>query len=311
MKVYRGLKGFLKVQNAVVTSGTFDGVHLGHQKILNTVIEGAKSSDGESVVITFWPHPRKVLFPDQPVFLLTSLNEKIKQLEALGIDNLLVIPFTREFSELSSAQFIRQVLVETIKTSRLVIGYDHKFGKNREGSFDYLRQNSAQYGFQVEEIPREDIDNIAISSTRIRKAVSDGNLKTAFELLGRYYSLTGTVVHGQKLGRKLGYPTANVHPDDPDKLLPADGIYAILAEVNGKLHKGMLSIGFRPTVHGTERTIEANIFDFSADIYGRNIDIHFLEYLRPEKKFDTLDELIRAIEVDKENSLQALRHIKL
>lgn len=311
MKVYRGLKGFVKVANPVVTSGTFDGVHLGHQKILNKLIHETKSLQGESVVITFWPHPRKVLMPGKPIFLLTSLNEKIRELEKLGIDNLLVIPFTKEFSDLSSAQFIRHILVETIGTSKLIIGYDHKFGKNREGSFEYLRKNSFQYGFDVEEIPREDIDNLAISSTRIREAVREGNMQAAFDLLGRTYSLTGTVVHGQKLGRKLGYPTANINPDDSDKLLPADGIYAILTEISGSLYKGMLSIGFRPTVNGTERTIEANIFNFSNDIYGRNIDIHFVKYLRPEIKFDSLDELIKAIEQDKSNSIKALQHIQV
>ncbi|HEY8400095.1 MAG TPA: bifunctional riboflavin kinase/FMN adenylyltransferase, partial [Cytophagaceae bacterium] len=230
MKVYHSLEEFQPLHYAVVTSGTFDGVHKGHQKILARLKEITAECNGEAVVITFWPHPRKILQNSQEndLKLLSTLDEKIHLLKEHGIDHLLIIPFTKEFSQMTSEQFIKTVLSEKINTKKLVIGYDHKFGKNREGSFEHLKENGPIYGFTVEEIPKQDIDHIAISSTNIRKALIEGKINTATEYLGRYYSFTGKVIEGNKLGRKIGYPTANLQLPTEEKIVPKDGVYAVL-----------------------------------------------------------------------------------
>ncbi len=264
MQIHYGLDNFQKLERAIVTSGTFDGVHIGHQKILKRLTQVAEMENGESVVLTFWPHPRLVLFPEQAdLKLLSDLDEKAVLLEKFGIDHLVVIKFDKEFSKTTSQEFIHDILIEKIGTHRLVIGYDHKFGRNREGGFDYLKENSAQFGFEVEEIPRQDIDDVGVSSTKIRKALLKGEVETANSYLGSEYMLTGTVVKGKQIGRTIGYPTANVAVSNPNKLIPENGIYAIRAEVRGKLHNGMLYIGTRPTLGDKlEQSIEANLFDF-------------------------------------------------
>lgn len=301
MKIYHSLESFQKLPYAVVTSGTFDGVHLGHQKILARLKEISTLNGGESVVLTFWPHPRMVVSEDsQGLQLLSTLEEKIDLLTDLGIDHLLIVPFTRSFSELSCEDYIQQILVDQIGTKKLVIGYDHRFGRNREGSFDFLKKNAPQYGFEVEEIPREDILEMGISSTRIRHTLSSGHIEEANNLLGRPYSISGTIVKGKQLGRQLGFPTANVQVNSFHKLVPTNGVYIIRAIYNGIAYEGMLNIGTRPTVDGTVRTIEANIFDFDKDIYGEKLQIELLKYLRSEQKFDGLDALIAQISKDKE-----------
>lgn len=301
MKVYHGIQEFVKLSNAVVTSGTFDGVHLGHQKILNRLKEVAQQTGGETVVITFYPHPRSIISPDNStVKLLSTLDEKIELLTQNGIQHLLIIPFTRAFSELSSEHFIQQVLVETIGTKTLVIGYDHRFGKNREGSFEYLKEHSFHYGFAVEEIHRQDIEHVTISSSNIRKALMDGEVSKADHFLGRNYSLSGVIVKGKQLGRTIGFPTANIQVREVAKLIPVDGVYAVKVDYRDDVFDGMLNIGNRPTVDGTYQTIEVNIFDFDKEIYGENLTIEFIERVRSEKKFSSLDELKQQIVLDKE-----------
>jgi riboflavin kinase/FMN adenylyltransferase len=300
MKVYYGIQEFQKLENAVVTSGTFDGVHLGHQKILKRLAEVAQQTGGESVVITFYPHPRTVVSADnQEVKLLSTLDEKIELLTQNGVQHLLVIPFTREFSELTSEEFIQKVIIHTIGTKTLVIGYDHRFGKNREGGFDYLVQNASRYGFGVEEILRQDIDHVAVSSSKIRKAIQDGDMTQAQHFLGRNYDLNGLVVKGKQIGRTIGFPTANIQVREQTKLVPQDGVYAVWVYYNAVKLRGMLNIGNRPTVDGTYKTIEVNILDFDKEIYGENLKVEFVQKVRPEQKFNGLDALKAQIAQDK------------
>lgn len=308
MKVYNSFDEFTKLPNAIVTIGTFDGVHLGHRKILSRLKETSKEENGESVVITFWPHPRKVLQGADSLKLLLTLEEKIETIASCGIDHLLLIPFTKEFSATSSEDFIQKILIDKIGTKKLVIGYDHKFGKNREGSFEYLKENASRIGFQVEEIPREDIEHNAISSTSIREALSQNNVSKATTLLGRPYSVKGKVVEGKKLGRELGYPTANIEVEDPEKILPADGIYTVFVKVEGKKFGGMLSLGFNPTVEGKGRSMEVHIFDFNKNIYGETLEVSFLEFLRFEAKFPNLDALIDQLKEDEKQSRTILEN---
>lgn len=292
MKIYEGLAGFKPVKNAVVTSGTFDGVHLGHRKILNRICEIARSIQGETVLLTFWPHPRLVLYPEEHnLRLLSTFEEKTKLLRQLGIDHLITIPFTQEFSQLTSEEFIRKVLIESIETKKLVIGYDHRFGKNREGSFEYLKTNSSSFGFDLEEISRQDVEDIGVSSTKIRKSLESGDVKTALTYLGRPYELNGIVIKGQQIGRSIGFPTANIHIPNDYKLIPKDGVYAVEVLVEGYIYKSMLNIGNRPTVDGTKRTVEANLFDFEGDLYNKQITVYFREFIREEQKFENLEAL--------------------
>jgi riboflavin kinase / FMN adenylyltransferase len=301
MNVYYGIKDFTKLNNAVVTSGTFDGVHLGHQKILNRLNEVAAENAGQSVVITFYPHPRSVISPDnQTINLLSTLDEKIELLEKSGVNHLVIIPFTREFSELSSEEFIQKILIETIGTKTLVIGFDHRFGKNREGGFDYLKENKARYGFAIEEIPRHDLENVGISSSKIRKALNEGDVPTADHFLGRNYAISGVIVKGKQLGRTIGFPTANIQVREIAKLVPADGVYAVKVYYREEEFGGMLNIGNRPTVDGTFKTIEVNIFDFDREIYGESLKVEFLQKIRNEQKFSGLDELKGQIAKDRE-----------
>ncbi len=308
MKVHRGDASFEPPRAAVVTSGTFDGVHVGHQKILRRLKELARETGGETVVVTYWPHPRIVLYPDDPaVQLLTTFDEKLALLETLGIDHLVQIPFTKEFSRLSSDAFVRQVLVDKIGTRQLVIGYDHHFGRNREGGFEYLKEHAAEYGFTVEEIPRQDVDQVGVSSTKIRNALEAGQVHTAREYLGRPYRLTGAVVQGDQLGRQLGYPTANLRIDSPHKLIPADGIYAVHVEHADQRYEGMLYIGHRPTIQGTSRNIEVNIFDFNQSIYGDELRVDLLARTRGDMTFDGLEALTAQMKEDEKVVIELLK----
>lgn len=300
MKVYKNIHDFKPLQNAVVTSGTFDGVHKGHQKILNRLNEVADSINGESVVITFHPHPRMVIATDSDdLKLLSTIDEKIQLLENQEVKHLIIIPFTREFSELTSDEFINKILVERIGTKKLVIGYDHRFGRNREGGFDYLKKHSHNYGFEIEEIPRQEIDHLTISSTKIRNSLLEGNVKIANELLGRFYSFTGLIAKGRQLGRTIGFPTANVQVLESYKLIPSDGVYAVKVHIRGEEKFGMMNIGMRPTVNGIGRTQEVNIFDFEDDIYGEKMTVELIDFIRKEQKFNGLDELKAQINKDK------------
>lgn len=307
MKIYHGIEDFIKLPCAVVTSGTFDGVHVGHTKILSRLREVATNTNGETVVITYWPHPRMVLHPeDMSLKLLNTFEEKAELLKAQGIQHLVRIPFTKEFSQLTSEQFITEILVKTIGTKKLVIGHDHHFGKNREGSFGQLMLNAPKYGFEVEEIPRQDVDHVGVSSTKIRKALEGGDIQTATHFLGHHYSITGRVIMGDKLGRLLGFPTANIEIETYYKLVPADGIYAVKVRYGSRDFIGMLYIGNRPTVDGVKRNIEVNIFDFNEDIYGESLTIYFHDMIRSDIKFNDLEELKKQLYLDREAALKIL-----
>jgi riboflavin kinase/FMN adenylyltransferase len=307
MKIHLGTEKISEIKNAVVTSGTFDGVHLGHQKILHRVKELAKEIKGETVLITYWPHPRLVLRPwDHSLQLLSTFPEKANLLEHYGVDHLVKIPFTQEFSEMSPEEYIRIILNERIKTKKLIIGYDHRFGKDRSGGLTELLTFASKYGYSVEEISREDIDEIGISSTKTRRALESGDVHTANAFLGRPYTISGIVSRGEQKGRELGYPTANIKIKENYKLIPADGVYAV--KVCNKYRKldGMLNIGHRPTVGGEHKTIEVHIFEFNDNIYDTEISIEFIDRVREEQKFKSLDALKGQLRSDEKHVKEIL-----
>jgi len=298
MKVYSSIEEFKTIPFAVATTGTFDGVHIGHCTILNRLIEVAKKSGGESVLLTFSPHPRQVLQPDIDLKMLNSIEEKIQLLEKLGLDHLIIHPFTKAFSRTSTLEYVRNILVQKIGVQRLVIGYDHHFGRNREGSFEHLKEFGPLYGFEVEEIPALDIDAVAVSSTKIRKALEVGDVERAKEFLGYPYALEGVISKGDQLGRTIGFPTANLEVSSSIKLLPANGVFAVHVWIDTKRYLGMCNIGMRPTIEGKLSRIEVNIFDFDQDIYGRSMRIEFLCRMRSEQKFGNLNELKSQLQMD-------------
>lgn len=307
MKVIDHLDAFEKPDFAVVTIGTFDGVHIGHQTILKRLVTEAKSNNGKSILITFWPHPRFILNKDaDKLKLLTTFDEKVSMVKGLGVDYILKIAFTPEFSNLSADEFVQQILVDKVGTKRLFIGYDHHFGNNREGNIHFLQDNASKYGFSVNEISKQEIDHIGVSSTKIRAALESGEIHLANSLLGRNYSISGKVVSGNKAGRTLGFPTANIEIPETYKLQPADGAYAIKAFINEQEYLGMLNIGFKPTVDGSKRTIEAHLFNFDEDIYGQEMVVEFVRGLRKEMKFKNLDALKDQLGKDKETALSIL-----
>ncbi len=305
MQIHRSLAELPTFRNAVITIGTFDGVHLAHRKILNTIIDKARSIDGESILISFHPHPRLVVYPkDQSLQLLNSIDEKISLLQNTGLDHLVIVPFTVEFSQLLAREYIENFLLKNFNPSAIVIGYDHRFGLNREGNINLLKSYESPKGFSVEEISKQQLEASDISSTKIRNALLSGNLDLANQLLGYPYLLQGKVVHGEKIGKSLGYPTANIALSIRNKLLPDIGVYAIEAEANGKSYKGMSYIGSRPTINDDNPIgLEVNLFDFDEDLYGRQVTVHFVKYIRGDMKFDSLDELKDQIAKDKKDIL--------
>jgi len=307
VKIYNGLETFKKVKNVVLTTGTFDGVHQGHRVIINQLKKYAKKIDGETVVLTFFPHPRMVLYPENnDLRLINTIEERKVLLEEAGVDHLIIHPFSKEFSRLSSLDFVRNILVNQLDVSTLVIGYDHHFGKNREGSFEHLKEYSEIYDFTVEEIPAQEVQQVNISSTKIRNSLINGEINAANQFLGYPYTLNGTVVEGDKVGREIGFPTANIKVDEWYKLVPANGVYAVKVRVNQQEFKGMLNIGNRPTLNGKEQTIEVNIFNFSENIYNKAIQVQFYERIRSEQKFEEILELKKQLTIDKEKTLQVL-----
>ncbi|MEO8148720.1 MAG: bifunctional riboflavin kinase/FAD synthetase [Bacteroidia bacterium] len=314
LKIYNSIDEFIPVNDAVVTIGTFDGVHIGHQKIISRLKEIASTINGEVVVLTFFPHPRMVLFPDDHgLQLLNTMEEKKILLEKYGVDHLIIHPFSKQFSRLSSTEFVRDILVNKIGVKKLVIGYDHHFGRNREGSFNELTDLAPIYNFEVEQIPEQDVHDVAVSSTKIRNALLDGEVHIATEFLGYEYSLTGNVAEGNKIGRELGFPTANIKVEENYKLIPANGVYAVRVEIGNsekqqttnnkqQILSGALNIGTRPTFDNGERSIEVFIFDFDKDIYGETITITFAERLREELKFPDKESLIAQMHKDVENT---------
>ncbi len=309
MKIHRQGEIISSLRRPVVTSGTFDGVHIGHQKIFDRLKELAREVDGETIVLTFWPHPRLVLKGDNnSLKLLNTFDEKASLLEKAGIDHLVQMPFTEEFSHLSPWEYVQQILVDKLNTKFLIIGYDHRFGRTREGGFDYLQTHAADFGFQVEEIPRQDIDDIGVSSTKIRQALATGDVATANTYLGRPYQITGMVVDGDKIGRGLGFPTANIKVAEHYKLIPDDGIYAVQVFYNTQRYGGMLYIGNRPTLAKTNKTIEVNIFNFDQNIYGKQLTVSFIERIRGDMTLDGLEALTVQLQKDQESALTILKN---
>ncbi|HYE54524.1 MAG TPA: bifunctional riboflavin kinase/FAD synthetase [Chitinophagaceae bacterium] len=306
MQVHRNTDQLPLLRNAVVTIGTFDGVHTGHQKILRQLKDEAAEVNGETVLITFHPHPRKVLANQKPIKLINTLDEKIELLAGQQLGHLVIVPFTPAFSNLSADAYIRDFLVGKFHPHTVIIGYDHRFGHDRAGDYRLLETYADKLNFRLKEIPGLVIDSITVSSTRIRETVSSGDIKTANELLGYDFFFEGKVIEGNKLGRTLGYPTANLQPD-AEKLVPGDGIYAVEADLNGQRLNGMMSIGIRPTIGDGKRMIEVNLFDFDKEIYGETLRVYVKTFMRPEIKFEGLDALVQQLHRDKEEALRILK----
>ncbi|MCP4457459.1 MAG: bifunctional riboflavin kinase/FAD synthetase [Cytophagales bacterium] len=301
MRLIDDISDFPNNIQVVLTSGTFDGVHEGHQKILRQVASIAKAKGLQSVVLTYWPHPRFVLHQDDvKLKLLTTFEEKAELIRCTGIDYLVRIPFTEEFSQLEPSEFINKILKDHLNSKIIVIGYDHHFGKDRKGNFDYLVTNSNDFGFEVVEIPRHDIDHVGVSSTKIRKALLEGRVDESEALLGRHYSLKGQVVEGDRIGREIGFPTANLWVPESYKLIPAEGVYATEVVIKGEGYNGMTNIGIRPTVNGSQKRIEVNIFNFEGDLYDKELELIFVKKLRNETKFENVEKLQKQLMLDKE-----------
>jgi riboflavin kinase/FMN adenylyltransferase len=311
MNIYRNIKALPEFKNAVITIGSFDGVHSGHQKILQRVKKLADEIDGESIVITFYPHPRNIVdSADKEISILNTLDEKIKLIENIGIKNLVVVPFSFEFSQQAPREYIENFIISCFHPRYIVIGYDHRFGLNRGGEISLFQEYEKQYNFTVIEIPKQEIDDMAISSSKIRKALQSGKIDDANLFLNHPYILTGKVVHGDKLGTKLGYPTANLQISEKDKLIPLEGVYAVKIDIENNFFEGMMYIGKRPTVTNQPNiNIEINIFDFNQNIYDKNISIQILKFLRGDIKFNDLDELKEQLKVDEKNAILALEEI--
>ena len=308
MKIHTNLNSF-KATNPVVTIGTFDGVHLGHQKVILRLKEIAKKYNGETVIFTFYPHPRLVTSTSETnLRLLTTLEEKKILFEKFGIDHLVVYPFNKAFSELTYTEFVKQILVEKMKIRCLVVGYDHKFGKNREGGFEYLKNCAEKYSFEVEKLDALIVDEENVSSTKIREALQRGDIKKANHYFGHEFSLLGTVISGKQVGRKIGFPTANIETSDKHKIIPGYGVFAVKIIVNNKNYNGMLNIGSRPTFNknADSRSIEVNIFDFSDNIYNHEITLIFIDKIRDEQKFSGVEMLVKQLRKDKKRALKIL-----
>lgn len=309
MQVHRDIDALPVFRNAVITIGTFDGVHMGHRQVIDKLKAEAKAVNGESVIVTFHPHPRKVVSSTiLGIRLINTLDEKIQLLEQLGIDHVVIVPFTDAFANQPAETYIADFLIGKFKPHTIIIGYDHRFGRERQGDYRMLERNAEKFGYRLQEIPKHILENISISSTNIREAILHSDTDTAAKLLGYDFFFTGVVVHGDKLGRQLGYPTANLRITDEEKIVPGNGIYAVYANTEGSTErlKGMMSIGFRPTVDGKKRVIEVNLFDFNKDIYDQQLTVHVKKYLREEIKFDGLEALVKQIDQDKVNSLKCL-----
>lgn len=300
MKIYSNISEFSSVKRPIVTTGTFDGVHFGHRKIIDRLTEIAKKNDGESVILTFSPHPRMVLFPnDHGLQLLNTLEEKKVLLEKAGVQHLIVHPFDKEFSRTTSIQFVRDILVNQLSTHKLVIGYDHHFGRNREGSFEHLKEFAPLYGFEVEEIPVQLLDDVSVSSTKIRKALQNGEVNLANDYLGYPFKLKAKVVRGRQIGRTIGFPTANLELDDSLKIIPKNGVYKVDVLHNNECYGAMMNIGINPTTGGQHKKLEVHIFDFDGDLYQETIEVFFSKRIRDEKQFDSLDQLKNQLQKDK------------
>mgnify|MGYP001196688764 FL=1 len=295
LRIYKGIEDLGVFKNSVVTIGTFDGAHIGHQKILSRLNDIARETQGESILFTFYPHPRMIVFPENHnLKLLQTIDEKIESLASFGLDNLIIYPFTKEFSRLTAFEFVRDILVEKLKVKTLVIGYDHQFGRNREGDLEFLKETAKIFDFDVEEISAEEVQEVNVSSTKIRQSLSNGNIERANEFLGRSFLCTGIVIEGKKLGRELGFPTLNIQINNDHKILPKDGVYAVRVLIGNQYVNGMMNIGQNPTVQDSddqEKKLEVHIFDFEKNVYGTEVKVFFEKFVRDEKTFSNLEEL--------------------
>jgi riboflavin kinase/FMN adenylyltransferase len=307
VKIFQDFSSIDHIPNPVLTIGTFDGVHIGHQKIIKQLNDEAHKIGGQSVLFTFYPHPRMVLYPESHgLKLIQTQEEKLKKLKKMGLENIIVFPFTFEFSRLTALEFVRDFLVNQLHVKKLVIGYDHQFGKNREGSIDFLKDVAETYDFEVIEIPAQDIDEVNVSSTKIREALINGNIELANEYLGEPFELSGKIIHGNALGRTIGFPTANIQIDSDLKLIPGNGVYAVKVLMQNEVFKGMMNIGNRPTLNGVnDLTLEVHLFDFNKDVYGEDLTVQFLSKTRDEQKFNGVNELKEQLKKDE----NAIRHI--
>ena len=308
MKIIQSISNFSSSDKTFVTIGTFDGVHFGHQKIIEKLVLEAKKEGKKSVLLTFFPHPRMVLQKDVNLELINTIDERAHLLEKTGLDYLIIHPFSKKFSRMTALEFVRDVLVNQLHISKLIIGYDHHFGKNREGNIEQLTEYSHLYDFKVEEIPAQDIDDVSVSSTKIRKALASGNLKTANKYLGYHFMLNGVVVNGKQLGGKIGYPTANIDVKETYKLIPKTGVYVVMSTIKNQTIFGMMNIGNRPTVNGNHQTIEVHFFDFNQDLYHQNLTIELIYFLRDEEKFDSIDDLIHQLKKDEEIAREYIKN---
>lgn len=299
-----------RYKNSVITVGTFDGVHAGHKVLIQKVLSVAKTNNARSVIVTFDPHPRDIINPGKSgIKLLSTLNERRELLADLGVDEMVVIPFDRDFSLLTSEEFVKDIIWDEIGVSHFIIGYDHQFGKNREGTIETVQNLSESLGFKAHVVSKQEVGNKTVSSTAIRNAIEkDGDMELAKSFLERFYILNGTVVHGDNRGHTIGYPTANIIPDHPHKIIPKNGVYAVFVRVNKNYYPAMMNIGIRPTFESTEKRMEANLFDFDEDIYGKAIQIQFVKRVRDEQAFSGIEELKHQLSIDEKNTRDILSH---
>lgn len=303
LKLFHSINHFQSTKKTILTLGTFDGVHIGHKKILERITQNTENGKYESLVLTFFPHPRMVLQEKSEIKLLNTISEKSKLLEQSGIENLVIHPFNESFSRLTAEEFVHSILVDQFHIQKIIIGHDHRFGRNRTANIDDLIAFGAEYGFEVEQISAQEIQDVSVSSTKIRKALDEGNIALANDYLGYPYFLTGEVVKGKQLGRTIGFPTANLNIEEDYKKIPKNGVYIVKTFIDNAAVFGMMNIGFNPTVNGEKQTIEVNLFDFDADIYGQKLEISLLEYIREEQKFGSVDLLKEQLKQDKKTAL--------
>ena len=309
MKIFHSINDFRSTKKTIITLGTFDGVHIGHKKILEKVLQNTGDGQYESLVLTFFPHPRMILKEDSDMKLLNTIDEKIDLLDKIGIQNLVIHPFDEKFSRLTAEEFVKTILVDRFQVQKIIIGYDHRFGRNRTANINDLIAFGEQYDFEVEQISVQEINEISVSSTKIRNALLEGNMTLANDYLGYNYFLTGTVVKGKQLGRTINFPTANLKIQENYKLIPQNGVYIVKSVINEQTVFGMMNIGFNPTVNGQNQTIEIHYFDFDADLYHQKIRVSILQRIRSEQKFESVDLLKAQLETDKQMAISYLNHL--
>ena len=309
LKIFHSINDFRSTKKTIITLGTFDGVHIGHKKILEKVLQNTNGEQYESLVLTFFPHPRMVLQGDSDIKLLNTINEKIDLLQGIGIENLVIHPFDEAFSRLTAEEFVKTILVDRLNIQKIIIGYDHRFGRNRTANIDDLINYGEQYGFEVEQISVQEINEISVSSTKIRQALSEGDMTLANDYLGYDYFITGTVVEGKQLGRTINFPTANIKIQENYKLIPQNGVYIVKSTIENKLVHGMMNIGMNPTVNGQNRSIEIHYFDFDADLYDKEIRVSIVNRIRSEQKFESFELLKSQLEKDKKTALNYLNYL--